>query len=171
MSLFDWADTESSATFSDDYLYRYTLTRRWARSAGFATFVMLNPSTADAEMDDPTIRRCIGFARSWGLGGLVVVNLYALRSTDPKGLWKVADPVGPDNDAHLERTAGEAEVIVASWGANARPDRVDHVLTLPGMDRLQCLGTTLAGAPKHPLARGVHRIPDTATPVPWPEVA
>src|SRR5690606_18576726 len=93
-----------TARFSPCGQYRYLLTRPipapfWKPDAGEAVFVMLNPSTADASEDDPTIRRCIGFAKEWGCTGLTVANLYALRSTDPKGLWKHRDPVGPENDA------------------------------------------------------------------------
>lgn len=173
MSLFDGADIGSSAYVSDCGRYRYTLTRRWGRGP-WATFVMLNPSTADATENDPTIRRCMAFAGAWGMGGLSVVNLYALRSTDPAGLWRVDDPVGPENDTILRRLAAGAlhdgRPVVAAWGANARQDRVDEVLALPGMDQLQCLGVTKAGAPKHPLARGRHRIPDDVVPRPWPGV-
>jgi hypothetical protein len=171
MSLFDWADTESSAYVSDCGRYRYTLARRWA-SGPAATFVMLNPSVADATRNDPTISRCIKFARSWGMGAIAVVNLYALISTDPAGLFLEDDPVGPDNDTILRRYAlGATGPVIAAWGANARQDRVDEVRALPGMDQLQCLGTTLAGAPKHPLARGRHRIPDDVQLRDWPGVA
>lgn len=163
---------ERGAVLSECGTYRYELTRRWSRDeSAVATFIMLNPSIADAELDDPTIRRCIGFAQAWGMGGLHVCNLYALRSTDPKGLWTHPDPVGPDNDVHLARHALAARAadwpLVAAWGANAHPDRVEAVLGLPGMTQLTALGVTKAGAPKHPLARGHHRIPDNVTPAPW----
>lgn len=88
--------------------YRYRLTRTWSQNRPPATFIMLNPSTADAHEDDKTIRRCIGYARRWGLGGLVVVNLYGYRSTNPDELWKVEDPVGPDNDHHLRAVLADA---------------------------------------------------------------
>jgi hypothetical protein len=77
---------------------------------------MLNPSTADAEKFDPTVRRCFGFARDWGFGGLEVVNLFALRSTYPEQLKKVSDPVGPENDAVIRRAVKAADLVVASWG-------------------------------------------------------
>lgn len=145
-----------SAIISDDQLYRYTLARRWSDDeSAFATFVMLNPSTADALVDDPTITRCIGFAKSWDMGALHVLNLYALRSVDPKVLWTAEDPVGPKNDDYLTRHANIALAtgwpLVAGWGANAKPDRVEAVLALLGENTLQCLGTTKAGAPRHPL--------------------
>lgn len=161
-----------SAELSSDGLYRYVLVRRWGHEGGFATFVMLNPSTADATKDDPTILRCIAFAASWGFSALHVVNLYAFRSTDPKGLWTVPDPVGPDNNAHIIGHAAVAKTqgmpVIAAWGNNAKQDRVDAVLSMPAMDVLQCLGKTKSGAPKHPLARGHHRVPEDFVPVPYP---
>jgi hypothetical protein len=149
------AEMVRGAQISSDGRYRYLLGRQWS-DAPAATFIMLNPSTADADVDDPTVRRCIGFAASWGCGGLVVVNLYALRSTDPRALWSADDPVGPENDFYIASSARAFELpgapLVAAWGAHAKADRVDHVLTIPGVaDRLQCLGTTKAGAPRHPL--------------------
>lgn len=147
---------DGAAKFSDDGRYRYALSRRWAPRGQVATFIMLNPSTADAEMDDPTIRRCIGFARSWGMAALHVLNLYAFRATLPSDLWRAADPVGPDNDEylawHADTAARTGSPIVAAWGQNARRDRVEDVLAMPGMSRaLTCLGVTKSGDPRHPL--------------------
>jgi hypothetical protein len=143
-----------SAVLSPDGVYRYRLTRAWGRGR-FATFVMLNPSTADATADDPTIRRCLSFARAWGCGGLVVVNVYALRSPSPAELWRHADPVGPENDSNLAwaaSAAARAEApLVAAWGVHAEPARVDAVRSLPGMSRLAALGVTKDGHPRHPL--------------------
>ena len=145
-----------SAMISPCGRYRYRLTRNWDEGP-VAMFIMLNPSTADANEDDPTIRRCIGFAQSWGCGGLCVVNLYALISTFPRELWKVdsAQRVGPDNDAHLRLAAsGAASVgspLVAAWGASAKPSRVAWVREFPGMGRLSHLGLNRGGQPKHPL--------------------
>jgi hypothetical protein len=160
-------DTGSSAALSADRLYRYELTRMWGAEP-HATFVMLNPSTADADVDDPTIRRCIGFARSWGCGGLVVVNLYALRATQPADLWRAADPVGPDNDEHLSLALylarGSTGPVVAAWGAHAKPDRV-RFLTDAARDhgvQLLALKVTKAGAPGHPLY-----LRADAEPMPW----
>jgi len=116
---------------------------------------MLNPSTADARRDDPTIRRCVGFARRWGFAQLRVVNLFALRATDPRTLRTVRDPrsiIGPRNDAVLRREARSADVIVAAWGAHgALHDRATDVLALLPDVAWQCLGTTKAGLPRHPL--------------------
>lgn len=142
------------AVVSTDGLYRYELFRRWADGPA-ATWIMLNPSTADAKADDPTVRRVMGFSAAFGCGACVVVNLYAWRATDPTELWKAPDPVGPRNDHYLVEAARRARLadapLVAAWGANARPDRVADVARLPGMDRMTALDTTKAGQPRHPL--------------------
>lgn len=143
------------ALLSDDQLYRYALWRVWGPHTCLR-FVMLNPSTADATLDDPTIRRCVGFARREGYDGLVVLNLYAYRATDPRALLACADAVGPLNNLHLTTHLAAAalagEPVVAAWGANAHPRRAREVLDLTE-HRVdwRCLGTTKDGHPRHPL--------------------
>lgn len=163
--LFDAGPT-SDAVLSEDGLYRYSLTRTWEPSVWRLAFIMLNPSTADASVDDPTIRRCMGFARKFGYGGITVCNLYAYRATKPADMFAAADPVGPENDGWLSRllsARGSAQVpVVAAWGAHARPDRVAAVLAMPGAEVLHCLGYTKAGQPRHPLM-----LPNTAELVPF----
>jgi hypothetical protein len=141
-----------SAYLSPCRTWRYSLTREVAPMAGDGTcvFVGLNPSTADETADDPTIRRCIGFARGWGFARLKMVNLYAYRATRPADLWKSDNPVGPENDHVLSVVFGGADLIVAAWGANARDDRVAEVMSWPLRPR-RCLGLTKNGAPRHPL--------------------
>ncbi|NYI70676.1 hypothetical protein GGQ54_001236 [Naumannella cuiyingiana] len=143
----------SGAVLSECGRYRYRLTRVWDVDRPDATFILLNPSTADAKEDDPTIRRCMRFARTWGLGGLVVVNLYAYRATKPADLWRADDPVGPENDDHLRDVLGVAvragSPVVAAWGAHGRPGRVSEVVAFAG--RLDALGLTKSGQPRHPL--------------------
>lgn len=143
----------NDARFSPCMRYRYELSRMWSMEASrFCMFVMLNPSTADAQIDDPTIRRCIGFAKSWGYDGLYVGNVYAYRSTDPSQLWTVDDPVGPDNDASLTKLAEKADLVVAAWGANAKPERIGCVLhALRNANAVHFLAMTRAQQPKHPL--------------------
>jgi hypothetical protein len=144
-----------AATFSDCGAYRYDLSRGWAERP-IVVFIMLNPSTASDLIDDPTIRRCIGYAKAWGHGGLVVVNLFALRSTDPKALYEHPEPVGADNDATLARWMGHRAVkrVVAAWGAHgALASRGDHVrqLARAAGRPLERLGLTKGGQPVHPL--------------------
>ena len=140
------------AYFSDCRSYRYSLTRDVAPLTGEGTcvFVMLNPSTADETEDDPTIRRCIDFARRWGFARLKVVNLYAYRATDPRELRGATDPVGPDNDCTLSKVFGASDLTVAAWGVHAEPERVAEVMRWPVRPRV-ALGLTKSGAPRHPL--------------------
>lgn len=136
--------------------YRYTLTRGpWLNGEGTVLFVMLNPSTADETTDDPTVRRCVRFAQAWGFATLTVGNLYALRATDPRMLFRVDDPIGPKNDLALIQLARGADEVIVAWGATQRPDldRADHVLDLleAAHGPVQCLGLTVAtGQPRHP---------------------
>lgn len=142
-----WLDT--GAIFSDDGAYRYRLWRIWSEVEPTIAFCMLNPSTATAEIEDPTIRRCIGFAKAWGYGGLVVVNIFALRSTDPLVLYKHSDPIGPDNDAHIANVRHTVPLMIAAWGAHgnlkSRGFMVKHMV------ETKTLGLTSGGQPKHPL--------------------
>jgi hypothetical protein len=140
------------ATFDARGRYRWRLWRTLGASPDRVLFVMLNPSTADADRDDPTIRRCIGFARAWGFGRLDVVNLFAFRTALPGRLRGSRDPVGPDNDRHIARAARDADAIVAAWGVHGALLRRDRaVLDLLADRPLLCLGRTRAGHPRHPL--------------------
>ncbi len=143
----------SSAVLSDDEKYRYLLTRELGAGAPLV-FIMLNPSTADADVDDPTIRRCIRFAARENAGRLVVVNLFALRATDPRELARDPDPVGPRNDEFILMHCGPGARIVAAWGAHpfaaARARTVAQMVAGAG-GRLECLGVTKDGHPRHPL--------------------
>lgn len=127
------------------------------------TFIGLNPSTADETVDDPTIRRCMRFARDWGFDRLKMVNLYALRSTDPKGLWLADDPVGPENDDNLWRVFDESDRIVAAWGVNARPERLAQFAATFSGCQFWALGVTKDGAPRHPLYMRADSIPGVYT--------
>jgi hypothetical protein len=150
--------------------YRYTLTRTWGLSTSHVLFLMLNPSNADDQKDDPTIRRCISLAKAWGYDGIYVGNLFAYRSSVPRVLKDIKDPVGPENDMYLEQMLASANLTIAAWGANgALHGRADQVRTLYGARGLgfHHLGLTMEGYPKHPLARGVHRIPNDVLPQHW----
>ena len=145
--------------------YRYTLGRCWSKLApsGTTVFIMLNPSTADAQSDDPTIRRRVGFAKAWGSSDLLVGNLYAFRATDPRDLFEAADPVGRDNDHYLRQLMNDHSDIVCAWGANAKEERVREFVEAAKTAgvKLWCLGTTKDGAPRHPLyvAQGTELVP------------
>lgn len=140
------------ADLSEDKLYRYHLCRIWEPSLTDIAWLMLNPSTADAEKDDATIRRCINFSREWGYGGIRVYNLFALRATNPHVLMSAVDPVGPLNDEWL-KTIPAHLTIVAAWGAQANffPDRVLQVMKIINGRLVSVLGWTAENQPKHPL--------------------
>lgn len=143
------AGVRGGACFDGSGAYRYALWRAWDDGPR-AVFSMLNPSTADAITDDPTIRRCVGFARSWGFGSLEVVNLCAYRTPSPAGLLAVVEPVGRENAEHVAAAVDRADLVVAAWGN-------DGLRWLPETRgvfedrRLRCLGVTRFGAPRHPL--------------------
>jgi hypothetical protein len=124
---------------------------------------MLNPSVASATIDDPTIRRCIGFAKQYGFTHLNVVNLFALRATDPKELALAADPVGPLNSVYLDNEIRKAGVVIAAWGNHkfAKPQADAFIKKYGGEFILNCLGKNKNGSPKHPLY-----LPKTATVTP-----
>ena len=140
---------QSSAAFSKCRRYRYALWRQWAEGPR-VLFVMLNPSTADETVNDPTIRRCISFAKAWGYGSLVAGNLFALRTPSPAVLKKNANPVGPRNDAWLRRLLAESNFVVAAWGNHGQyRNRSDQVRKW--LPRFHVLGITKQGEPRHPL--------------------
>ena len=140
------------AELSDCGTYRYRLTRHWDSDRPPMTFVMLNPSTADADIDDPTIRRCVGFAKREGAGGIVVVNLYAFRATDPRDLPKDGGKVGPRNEHYLHDAIMEANgrPIVCAWGTKGNGSFFVQWAKGYGAN-LMALGITKDGFPKHPL--------------------
>lgn len=150
----------SNAIFSMDRArtYRYWLIRTWVASWDWekhkaVAFIMLNPSTADAFKNDPTVERCERRARAMKYDGLIVGNIFALRSTDPKALYRHDDPVGPENDEHLLRIASRAARIVCGWGTHgALRDRGARVIELlSNVQSLYCLHQTVDGNPAHPL--------------------
>ena len=148
------------ALISDDELYRWWLSRTIAATdplvklVGRLVFIMLNPSTADAKIDDRTIRRCMGFAYSFGCAEIIVVNLFGLRSKDPKALYKAGDPVGPDNDYWIKWYTNEAKSVIAGWGADGGHMGRDRAVLEMLRERkvaVHHLGLNGDGSPKHPL--------------------
>ncbi len=139
--------------------YRYTLLRCWDADKPTLMFIMLNPSTADASHDDPTITRCIEFAKIWGYGELLVGNLFAWRTPNRHELRSVNDPIGKDNDHHLLRMARKAELIIAAWGNDGSLHNRAHAMRRLFPGRLHALRITGSGQPGHPLY-----LPETSKP-------
>ena len=171
------------ATFSPERTLRFTLTREWD-DRPMVCFIGHNPSTADHLVDDPTVRRWMHFARAWGRGGLVAVNLYPIRTSDPwqARMWADYERNGSDwwvrdmltlNVEVIAKEAKACGLVVACWGAIARDGNWnDHVVEqiVSGDEpwpSVYVFRLTAAGAPVHPMARGKHRVPDDAQPIIW----
>jgi len=162
----DLTGDASAATFSPCRTYRYTLRRTWDPAKPCIVFLMLNPSTADEVQNDPTVERCHRRAIRMGAGGVVVVNLFALRSTDPSALYGHPDPVGPANDASIVDECSKAGMVIAAWGTHGkhlgRAEAVLALLAAAGV-KLHALAVNADGSPKHPLY-----IANNAEPLPYP---
>jgi hypothetical protein len=141
---------KNTAKLSKCRKYRYALWRTWDDSKPHVMFVGLNPSTADEKSDDPTLTRCINFAKSWGYGGVCIANIFAFRATEPSDMKATKDPVGTGNDRWLIKLAKEAGLVVAAWGNDgAYLGRSEQVIEL--MPNLHCLKLNKSGEPAHPL--------------------
>ncbi|HCG6550620.1 TPA: DUF1643 domain-containing protein [Vibrio parahaemolyticus] len=152
---------KKTAKLSDCRTYRYELWRTWDDSKPYAMFIGLNPSTADETEDDPTIRRCINFAKSWGYGGLCMANLFAYRATQPEDMKRTSDPIGNQNDETLILLAQNAGVIVGAWGNDGVfLNRSEDVRAL--IPDLSVLKVNKSGEPAHPLY-----LKSTLTPIKW----
>lgn len=152
---------KKTALFSNDRKYRYTLWRTWEYGKDYVVFIGLNPSTADETEDDPTIRRCIGYAKSWGYGSLCMINLFAFRATNPIDMQIQADPIGPLNNIYLFDVSKQARIIIAAWGTNgAFLRRDEEVISL--IPNLHYLRLTKNGFPAHPLY-----LPKDLEPIKW----
>ena len=149
----------SGAHFSRCRSFRYALWREWDVDGPKVLMIGLNPSTADASRNDPTIRRCIGFARQWGFGGVWVLNLFAYRATYPADLRAAPDPVGPRNDEWIRRVARKVDRAVAVWGNDGGfMQRSTRVRAMLG-DRLEVIRLNAGGEPAHPLYLPAHLCP------------
>lgn len=160
--------TSTGAIFSPNGMYRYKLWRTWDASTKPACFVMLNPSTADEVMNDPTVERCERRAWAMGYGGLIVVNIFAFRSTDPVYMKAALDPVGPENDRYIAESAKESGMVICAWGNHgrhkARSAAVQRLLSEAGVQP-HALKLSATGEPWHPLY-----VAYAVQPKPWPEV-
>lgn len=144
--------TQKIAIFDDTRTWRYSLGRSWDHGDGALAVIGLNPSTADESVEDPTVRRCIDWAETWGFQRLIMLNIFAYRSTDPRALRQVKDPVGPLNDTSLLVLSQSAALVIAAWGNHGRIlDRHSAVMRLLRDVPLFCLGETKEYFPKHPL--------------------
>lgn len=144
----------AGALFSPDRIYRYYLWRIWNRKTARAMFIGLNPSTADEYNDDPTIRRCAGFAKDWGYGGLIMANLFAFRATNPQEMKSAKDPIGPQNDEYLLDVVATRGIVIVAWGNHGEfMNRGTQVIEMlrPHRPDLYCFGLTRKGNPRHPL--------------------
>jgi len=170
---FQFTDEELDKVKTDAYIsdctkYRYWLTRVWDKDLPRVMYVLLNPSTADHTINDPTVRKCMGFAKGWGYGSIEIVNLYAYRATKPANLHqmikgfngskgsdnkKYCCPIGPENDKHIKEASERADLIVVGWGNNAsryRSRREDVLELLKGKE-IKCISITAEIQPCHPL--------------------
>jgi hypothetical protein len=156
----------ATATFDASRRYRFRLSRVWDPDRPRFCFVMLNPSTADALILDPTVRRCAGFASAWGAGALEVTNVFALRSTNPAALKRIDDPVGPGNDGAILAAALAADQVICAWGTHAthlgRHTAIRELLRGAGIAPA-ALRLTKQGLPGHPLY-----LPRSTTPIQIP---
>ena len=139
------------AVISEDGLHRYFLSRTWGSEGLTIAFIGLNPSTADEQNDDPTIRRCVSFAKQWGGSSLWMVNLFAFRATKPAALKNATDPIGSQNDAWLDAAITRADIVVAAWGNHGQLDNRAKFVTAKYSTQLKTLRVTRAGMPSHPL--------------------
>jgi hypothetical protein len=146
---------KTGAIFSECMRYRYRLWRIWDDTKPLCCFVMLNPSTADEILNDPTVERCERRARMWGYGGLIVVNLFALRSTDPKALYRPMNPVDLENLSAIVKAADDSEIIVCAWGVHGKLQRQGlqtmNLLRRSYPDKVRVLKMNRDGSPAHPL--------------------
>ena len=133
--------------------YRYLLWREWNNQGETVSFIMLNPSRADAETNDPTITRCINFAQSWGYGRLEVVNLFAYRTPKPSLLEQAREPIGRDNPRFILESVEKSDRVILAWGNHGTWQQQDlyTLELLKSYNHLYCFGTTKKGCPRHPL--------------------
>ena len=141
---------EKGAKMSEDGQYRYSLWRIWDKSKPYVLFIGLNPSDADDKIDDPTLCKCIAYAKKWNFGGLYMANLFAHRDSKPENMFKENDPIGPENDYWIEKLSSNAGRVVVAWGEHGTfQGRGETVLSK--LSKPYCLMQLKNGQPGHPL--------------------
>lgn len=156
---------KSGAIFSPCRNYRYVLWRTWDTQLPKVLFIGLNPSAADENYNDPTIRRCLQFAQSWGYGGFYISNLFAFRQKDPAQLKKAKTPIGKENDYYILKYADACEKVILIWGNHGTfKDRDKEVLAL--LEKPYCIKINKTGHPAHPLY-----LKKELQPIPFPVVS
>ena len=141
---------KKDAVLSENRKYRYLLSRTWDDTKPTVLFIGLNPSTADEKENDPTISKCVNYAKSWGYGQVLMENLFSVRSTDPSRLKYENDPIGSENDWYLQKSASAADLIIACWGNLGKLlNRDKEIISL--IPNLYCLKQNKNGSPHHPL--------------------
>ena len=155
---------KNTAQLSSCRNYRYALWRTWDDTKPWVMFIGLNPSTADETTDDPTLTRCINYAKAWGYGGVCMANLFAYRATEPMNMKAAQDPIGVDNNAWLIKLAKQASLVVAAWGNDGgylgRSKQITQLIP-----HLSCLKVNQSGEPAHPLYQAAKRKPMAMPPV------
>ena len=156
-----------NAVMDDAKEYRYLFECSWSLGNRFVTFILLNPSIGNVTQTDPTLARCMYYAKLWGYDGFKVVNLFAYISTDPTRLNEVRDPIGPENDRYIRIAVDQSETVVLAWGSNITSEcskqRMQETLELVRHKRPQCLKMTKDGNyPQHPLY-----LPKNLEPIPY----
>lgn len=153
------SNNQNTAYLSHCRRYRYALWRTWDNTKPFVLFIGLNPSTADETSDDPTLVRCINFAKDWGYGGVCMANLFAYRATQPQAMKNASDPIGKDNNKWLKKLSKQAGIVIAAWGNDGTYLGRSYEVQ-PLIAGMHCLKINKSGQPAHPLYQ-----PSAAKPV------
>lgn len=157
---------QKGAHFSIDRKYRYNLWRIWEPEYPKINWLMLNPSTADENVEDPTISKCIRFSKMWGYGSVYITNIFAYRATAPEDMKAQADPIGPNNDWYVWSTAKMVDKVICAWGNHGEHlGRADHTRNMLKDVELHCLKLNKTGEPQHPLY-----LPFKTTPILYPGI-
>jgi hypothetical protein len=141
---------KKDASISVDRKYRYLLSRVWDETKPMVMIIGLNPSTADEKEDDPTIRKCINYAKSWDYGGIYMLNLFAFRATQPSEMFKASEPIGEKNDTYIKTYSKKVNKVICAWGNDGKYQNRSNLIK-NSVDNLYYLKLNQTGEPAHPL--------------------